>query len=102
MIGRRLSIVVETRGCLARRSQNHQPTVIVIPHAAQASVRSDIHPQVLPWVIANSIADSPAARPAAPSQSIVPDVLRGRAGTTKITMAMTTTVNAVVSQKTRW
>ena len=72
------------------------------PHAAHARVRGDVQPQVLPWVIANRTADSPAARPAAPSQSIDPVVLRGRAGTTSTTMAMTTTVKAVVSQKTRW
>ena len=51
-----------------------------MPHAAHARVRGEVQPQELPCVIANRIADSPAARPAAPSQSIVPVVLRGRAG----------------------
>lgn len=53
---------IRTGRCLARRSQNHQPTVTRTPHAAHASVRSDVQPQVWAWVIASRIADSPAAK----------------------------------------
>ncbi len=54
-------------------------------------------------MIASRIDDSPAARPSAPSQSIEPVALRGRSGgTTTSTIARTSTVNAVVNQKTRW
>jgi hypothetical protein len=52
-------------------------------------------------VIAKRAADSPAANPAAPSQSMVPFELWGRAGTTRTTIAMTTMVKPVVNQKTR-
>ncbi len=49
-----------------------------MPRRPASAVRSS--PSVWPWVIANRTADSPAARPAAPSQSMVPVVLRGRGG----------------------
>ena len=103
MIGRRVSI-----------SRRHQrlcwraaPTATSRPArrrrtAAQPSVLGEVQPQTWPWVIASRIAESPAARPAAPSQSMVPVVLRGRDGTTSTTMAMTRSVKAVVSQNTRW
>ena len=52
--------------------------------------------------MANRITDSPAARPAAPSQSIDPADPGWRAGTTSTTIAMTRIVKAVVSQNTRW
>ena len=102
MIGRRVSICVDTSGCAARRSQSHQPTRTMMPPAAQPRVCSEVQPHELPWVIANSIADSPAARPAAPSQSMDPGRTARARGTTNTTMAMTRTVNAVVSQNTRW
>jgi hypothetical protein len=101
MIGRRVIIWVETRGCFARRSQNHHAPRTVRPQAAQPRVAGDVQPHALPCVIDSSTVDRPAARPTAPSQSMVPVELRGRAGTMSTTIAMTTSVKAVVSQKTR-
>ena len=94
MIGRRVSISVDTSGCFARRSQNHQAPSTTTPNAAQPSVAGDVQPHELPWVIASSTVDRPAARPTAPSQSMVPVELRGRAGTMNTTIAMTTTREA--------
>ena len=56
-----LSISVDTSGCFARRSQSHQPTRTMTPHAAQPRVLGEVQPQEWPWVIASSIADRPAA-----------------------------------------
>ena len=92
---------MDTSGCFARRSQNHQAPRTTRPHAAQPRVAGDVQPHELPCVIASSTVDRPAASPAAPSQSMVPVELRGRAGTMSTTIAMTTSVKAVVSQKTR-
>jgi hypothetical protein len=100
-IARRVSMPMDTSGCLARRSHSHQPVNTAIPLAVQPSVAGEVQPHEMPWVIANKIADRPAPRPAAPSQSMVPFDVRARAGTSITTMAMTTMVNAVVSQKTR-
>src|SRR6202171_1506126 len=101
-IGRRLSIRVDTRGCVPRRSQSHQPTITTTPATAHPSVHGEVHPHESPWVIANRTADSPAARPAAPSQSIDPVERGSREGTTNSTTTMTRIEKAVVSQKTRW
>ena len=84
-----------------RRSHSHQPTSTTTPPAAQPSVAGDAQPHDCPWVSDSRTADNPVARPAAPSQSIVPVWLRGRRGTTSTAIAMTMIVNAVVSQNTR-
>ena len=93
---------VDTSGRATRRSQIHQQARITTPPAAVARVRGDAQPHSLPWVIVSSTAVSPAASPSAPSQSIEPVALRGRFGTSATTSPITSTVNPVVSQNTRW
>ena len=69
--------------------------------AADAMVAGDDQPQELPCVMVSSTADRPAARPAAPNQSIVPSAPPARDGMATSATAMTNTTNPVASQNTR-
>ena len=92
---------IDTSGCFARRSQNHQPTEHddADRRAAEGRRRCPA-PRI-------ALGDRQQHRRQTRSQADRPQPvdrprrLRGRAGTTNTTIAITTTVNPVVSQKTR-
>src|ERR1700712_722572 len=100
--GLRVSISVDTSGCGRRRSHAHHATSTIAPKAATPIVDGADHPHELPCVMVRRTADNPAARPAAPTQSIVPVELPVLAGMAATATAITTTTNPVVSQNTRW
>ena len=97
-----MSMVVDTSGCVHRRSHHHQRASTTAAVTAQPIVRAEVQPHGLPPVIPSSSNDNPTARPAAPIQSTVPVALCGRFGTTIMTAMVTTATNADTNQNARW